>query len=217
MKYVAGPIRKGHVTFAHDLACYAAYYENDRAAGILDGLETDWRTRAAPALDLAGDGGGWAEGYYINYWLYEWLFFCEVARRCEGIDHYAEAPKFFENRAVAGMFEAYPGISTYNSRRSIPMGDSGGRVLGGDRDKILSYRRILASRFADDPDHQAVHTFNEQTPRSSVGVYGTRISSGEIRTSKRAAWKTLSCPISVKARVTSMLAAHGTTMRRISF
>ncbi len=226
MKYVAGPIRKGHVTFAHDLArcaivydlcyefwtrqqrvqfheymnatvdanvrsethvfhngwygykywgiglaCYACYYENDRAPAILEGLEADWRTRAAPALELAGDGGGWAEGYYINYWLYEWLFFCEVARRCEGLDHYAEAPKFFENRAVASMFEAYPGISTYGSRRPIPMGDGGGRVFGGDRDKVLSARRILVSRYADDPNHQAVHAFNEQTPRSSVGVY----------------------------------------------
>jgi hypothetical protein len=226
MKYVTGPIRKGHVPFAEDLAlcavvydlcheywtqeqrtkfheymnatvdanvnsethvfhngwygykhwgiglaCYASYYENDRAPAILEELETDWRTRAAPALELAGDGGGWAEGYYINYWLYEWLFFCEVARRCGGIDHYADAPKFFENRAVAGMFETYPGISTYNSRRSIPMGDGGGRVFGGDRDKALSSRRILVSRFADDPDHQAVYTFNEQTPRSSVGDY----------------------------------------------
>ncbi len=226
MKYIEGPIRAGHVTFAHDLArcaivydlcyeywttaqraqfhryvnstvdanvrsethvfhngwygykhwgiglaCYAAYYENERAPAILEGLEADWRTRAAPALELAGDGGGWAEGYYINYWLYEWLFFCEVARRCEGLDHYAEAPKFFENRAVASMFEAYPGISTYGSRRPIPTGDGGGRRFGGDRDKVLSARRILVSRYVDDPDHRAVHTFNEQTPRSSVGDY----------------------------------------------
>jgi hypothetical protein len=244
MKYVTGPIKVGHVPFAHDLArcaivydlchefwtaeqraqfhkymnatvdanvksethvfhngwygyknwgiglaCYATYYENDRAAAILDELEADWRTRAAPALELAGDGGGWAEGYYINYWLYEWLFFCEVARRCGGIDYYTDAPKFFENRAVAGMFETYPGISTYNSRRSIPMGDGGGRVFGGDRDKALSARLILVSRFADDTDHQVVHTFNEQTPRSSVGVYAykdflwrdTNIKSGDLK------------------------------------
>jgi hypothetical protein len=244
MKYVTGPIKIGHVPFAHDLArcaivydlchefwtkeqraqfqkymnatvdanvrsethvfhngwygyknwgiglaCYATYYENDRAATILDELEADWRTRAAPALELAGDGGGWAEGYYVNYWLYEWLFFCEVARRCGGVDYYADAPKFFENRAVAGMFETYPGISTYNSRRSIPMGDGGGRVFGGDRDKALSARRILVSRFAGDPDHQVVHTFNEQTPRSSVGVYAykdflwrdTSIKSGNLK------------------------------------
>ena len=226
MKYITGPIRAGHVTFAHDLArcaivydlcydcwtqeqrakfheymnktvdanvrsethvfhnawygykqwgiglaCYAAYYENDRAPAILRTLEEDWRTRAAPALELAGDGGGWAEGYYVNYWLYEWLFFCEAARRCEGIDYYAQAPKFFENRAVASMFETYPGISTYNSRRSIPMGDGGGRVFGGDRDKVLSARRILVNHFREDSADEVVHTFNEQTPRSSVGAY----------------------------------------------
>jgi hypothetical protein len=226
MKYIEGPIRKGHVTFGHDLArcaivydlchehwtqeqrirfheymnqtvdanirseshvfhngwygyknwgiglaCYATYYENDRAPEILRALEQEWRTRAAPALDVAGDGGGWAEGYYINYWLYEWLFFCEAARHCEGIDYYRDAPKFFMNRAIASMFEAYPGIREYNSRRSIPMGDGGGRVFGGDRDKVLSARRILVNHFRDDPAHQVVHTFNESTPRSSVGVY----------------------------------------------
>ena len=120
---------------------------------------------------MAGEGGGWAEGYYVNYWLYEWLFFCEVARHCQGIDYYTQAPKFFENRAVAGMFETYPGLRIYNSRRPIPMGDGGGRLFGGDRDKALSARRILVNRFRDDPGHQAVHTFNELTPRSSVGVY----------------------------------------------
>jgi len=226
MKYINGPIRKGHVTFAHDLArcsvvydlcheywteaqresfceylnktvdvnigsethvfhngwygyknwgiglaCYASYYENPRAGEILGTLEEDWRTRAAPALELAGNGGGWAEGYYINYWLYEWLFLCEVARNCEGVDYYAQAPKFFESRAVASMFEAYPGIGTYNSRRPIPMGDGGGRTFGGDRDKVLSARRILVNHYRNDPNHQAVHAFNETTPRSSVGAY----------------------------------------------
>lgn len=226
MKYVNGPIRKGHVTFGHDLArcaivydlchpywtpkqrqafhdymnktvdanvrsethvfhngwygyknwgiglaCYATYHENDRAPAILRSLEAEWRSRAAPALELAGAGGGWAEGYYINYWLYEWLFFCEVARHCEGVDYYASAPTFFQNRAIAGMFEAYPGISTYHSRRPVPMGDGGGRVFGGDRDKALSARRILVNHFRDDRNHQAVHAFNETTPRSSVGVY----------------------------------------------
>jgi len=226
MRYINGPIQKGHVPFAHylarcalvydlcyeywskaqrtklceymnktvdanrrsethvfhngwygyknwgiGLACYATYYENERAPIILKALEHDWRTRAAPALNMAGNGGGWAEGYYINYWLYEWLFFCEVARRCGGLDYYSMAPKFFHNRAVASMFEVYPGIKIYHSRRPIPMGDSGGRVFGGDRDKALSARRILVNRFREDPSHQVVHAFNEITPRSSVGAY----------------------------------------------
>lgn len=226
MKYVEGPIRKGHETFGHDLArcaivydlCYpawmaaerakfhdyvnntvdanlqsethvfhngwygykqwgiglagyATYHENDRAPEIIEALEEEYRTRAAPALELAGAGGGWAEGYYVHYWLYEWLFFCEAARRCEGVDYYAMAPNFFSQRAIAGTFEMYPGIREYGSRRPVPMGDGGGRLFGGDRDKSLSARRILANYYRDDPAHQAVHAFNETTPRSSVGVY----------------------------------------------
>jgi hypothetical protein len=226
MKYINGPIRKGHVTFAHDLArcaivydlcheywsqserakfhaymnktvdanirsethvfhngwygyknwgiglaCYATFYENERAEEILRALEKEYQNRAAPALELAGAGGGWAEGYYINYWLYEWLFFCEVARNCEGIDYYAMAPGFFSDRAIASMFEAYPGIKIYNSRRPVPMGDGGGRMFGGDRDKALSARRILVNHFREDSSHQVVHAFNETTPRSSVGIY----------------------------------------------
>jgi hypothetical protein len=247
IKYINGPIRKGHVPFGHDLArcaivydlchecwtheqrakfheymnktvdanirseshvfhngwygyknwgiglaCYATYYENERAPAILRALEQEWRARAAPALNLAGDGGGWAEGYYINYWLYEWLFFCEVARYCEGIDYYKSAPKFFQNRAVANMFETYPGIREYNSRRSIPTGDGGGRVFGSDRDKALSARRILVNYFRNDEDHQVAHAFNETTPRSSVGVYAykdflwrdTTVKKGELKNFK---------------------------------
>ena len=161
----------GYKNWGIGLACYATYYENPRAEAILRSLESDYRTRAAPALKLAGDGGGWGEGYYVNYWLYEWLFFCEVARWCEGVDYYAMAPAFFRNRAVASIFETYPGIGTYNTRRPIPMGDGGGRVFGGDRDKALSARRILVNHFRDEPSHQAVHAFNETTPRSGAGTY----------------------------------------------
>ena len=161
----------GYKHWGIGLACYASYYENPQARAILRGLEEDWRGRAAPAMELAGAGGGWAEGYYINYFLYEWLFFCEAARRCEGVDYYADAPPFFRQRAIAGMFEAYPGIREYGSRRPIPMGDGGGRRFGGDRDKALSARRILVNYFRDDLEHQVVHAFNETTPRSSVGVY----------------------------------------------
>jgi len=145
----------GYKNWGIGLACYAAYCENPRAEGILRSLESEFRTRAAVALELAGDGGGWGEGYYVNYWLYEWLFFCEVARFCEGVDYYAMAPAFFRHRAVAGMFETYPGIGIYNTRRPVPMGDGGGRVFGGDRDKALSARRILVNHFRNDPKREA--------------------------------------------------------------
>jgi len=161
----------GYKHWGIGLAGYATYHENVQAPAILKALEEDYRTRAAPALELAGAGGGWAEGYYIHYWLYEWLFFCEVARRCEGVDYYALAPSFYTHRAVASMFEMYPGLGEYHTRRPLPMGDGGGRLFGGDRDKALAARRILVNYFRDDPAHQAVHAFNESTPRSGVGVY----------------------------------------------
>ena len=158
----------GYKHWGYGLAAYATWYENKRAPEILAGLERDYRERAAPALELSGNGGGFAEGYYINYWLYEWLFFCEVARFCEGVDYYELAPKFYRNRAVAGMFESYPGIRENNSRRPIPMGDSGGQKFRRERDKALSARRILVNHYRDDPAHQVVHAFNETTPVSGV-------------------------------------------------
>ena len=161
----------GYKNWGIGVACYATFYENERAPAVLRALEKDYLTRAAPALELAGEGGGWAEGYYIHYWLYEWLFFCEIARRCEGVDYYAAAPKFYRERALASMLEIYPGLSDYGSRRCLPMGDGGGRLFGGDRDKTLVARRILVSRFREDPVHQSIHSFNEITPRVSVGNY----------------------------------------------
>ena len=156
----------GYKHWGYGLACYATWYENPRAPEILAETERDYRERAAPALELSGNGGGFAEGYYINYWLYEWLFFCEVSRLCEGVDRYALAPDFYRERAVACMFEAYPGIREYGTRRPIPIGDGGGRVYGGDRDKSLSARRILVNFYRDDPANQVVNFFNETTPAS---------------------------------------------------
>ena len=153
------------------LSCYATWYENERAPSYLQTMEKDYRERAAPALELAGNGGGWGEGYYVNYFSYAWMFFCHVAKVCGGQDYFATAPSFYKNRAVAGMFEAYPGIKENNTHRPIPMGDGGGRVFGSDRDKLLSARRILVNHFRDDPAHQVVHTFNERTPRAGNVIH----------------------------------------------
>jgi len=161
----------GYKHWGIGLACLATYDENPRAPAIMQTLLDDYRTRAAPALRLAGAGGGWAEGYYVHWWIYEWLFFCEAAHRCADLDLFADAPSFYQNRAIASMFEMYPGTREYGSRRPIPMGDSGGITFGGERDKELAARRILVNHYRDDPAHQYVHAFNETTPRSSVGVY----------------------------------------------
>jgi len=161
----------GYKNWGCGLAAYATYYDNPDSPKLLRAIEKEYIERAAPALELSGDGGGFAEGYYVNYWIYQWTVFCNVAFRCEGVDYFEMAPKFFQSRAVAGIFEMYPGISEYGSRRPIPMGDGGGRLFGGDRDNTLNSRRILAGHYRNDPDHQAVFAFDESTPRVSVGDF----------------------------------------------
>jgi len=159
--------------WGYGLASYATMYEYERAPEILATTMRDYETRAAPALELAGGGGGWAEGFYTNYWQYKWVFFCEAARFCQGLDLYALAPSFFRNRAMASMFEMYPGLREYDSRRAIPIGDGPGPLFHPSRDEALSIRRILASHFREDPTHQAVHDFNEVTPKvgAESGAY----------------------------------------------
>lgn len=153
------------------LGALATYHENERSPAILQALETEYRQRAAPALEMAGAGGGWAEGYYIHYWLYEWLFFCDVVLRLQGVDYFEMAPSFYRQRAIASVFETLPGLSQYGSRQPVSMGDGGGRLFAGDRDKQLAARQILVNRYRDDAVHHAVHAFNQTTPTTSVGNY----------------------------------------------
>lgn len=160
----------GYKQWGIGLAAYAAYHENERAPGVLAALEREFRERVVPSMKLAGAGGGWAEGYYVNYFSYEWLLFCDAALRCEGVDYFAMSPEFLGQRAVASMFEAYPGLREFGSRRPVPIGDSGGRVFTGERDEALAARRILVNRFRDDPAHRAVHAFNEATPVSGASA-----------------------------------------------
>lgn len=170
----------GYKHWGYGMAAYALMHDDPEAATILKNLERDYLNLAAPALRLAGNGGGWAEGYYIHFWLFEWMFFCETARIVEGLDYYAAAPEFYEQRATAAMFEFYPPVmppspvpSAYAtatvkpigvSRRPIPMGDGAGRYNTYERDKTLTVLRMLVNRHANDPAYQAVHAFNLQTP-----------------------------------------------------
>jgi len=151
--------------WGYGVAAYATYYERPESPLLLKTVEQEYREIACPALELSGDGGGFAEGYYIHYWIYEWTVFCQVALNCEGVDYFAMAPKFFNYRAIAGMFEMFPGIDACGSRRPVPMGDGGGRYASSERDKTLNAMRILTSYHRNDPAHQVVFTFNETTPK----------------------------------------------------
>ncbi|MBE7467482.1 MAG: heparinase II/III family protein [Planctomycetes bacterium] len=158
----------GYKNWGIGLACYATLHENPRARGFLDALLNDYRTRACPALELAGAGGGWAEGHYVHYWIFEWLVFCEAARACEGLDLYACAPKFFGSRAIASLFEVWPGHAPHELNRPVPMGDGGYGTYGGYSEKILAARRILCAHYRDDPAHAAAAAYNRKIERTCI-------------------------------------------------
>jgi len=156
----------GYKHFGIGLGCYATMGENPRAEELLRAIEKDYIERAVPCLKVAGDGGGWAEGYYTNYWVYFWLIFCEAARTCEGVDYYKLAPEFYQNRAVTSMFELSPGVQERFTHRSIPMGDgNGGRLCKRERDWALAARAILSNYYRTDPAHQAVKEYDAATPQ----------------------------------------------------
>jgi hypothetical protein len=161
----------GYKNWGIGLACYATMFENPRAVDILAALDADFRTRAVPCLEHAGEGGGWAEGHYIHYWIYEWLVFCESARLCEGVDYYPLAPKFFANRAVASMFEMLPGHQPNEVNRAVPDGDGGYGTYGGFSEKILAARRILVNYYRNDLAHQMVHAYNQIVPHLCIPEY----------------------------------------------
>ncbi len=155
----------GYKMWGFGLAGYATYPENPRAREMLDWTTKDVVERAVPAQKYAGDGGGWPEGYYVHYFLYDWLLYCEAARRLEGIDYYEMAREFYAQRAICEMFECYPGRFEYNSRKMPCWGDGGGKVYGGDRDMAMCVRRILARYFLpEDQTMRYVVAFNRETP-----------------------------------------------------
>ena len=156
------------------LSCLATMHENPRAEPLFEEIDKEYHARAVPALKIGGAGGGFPEGYYTHYWIYEWIVAVHCLNTCAKMDYFATAPEFYKNRAIAGMFEMYPTFREGGSRRPVPSGDSGGRQLHPERDKSLASQRILVNHYRDDPAHQAVHTYNQQVPRASFNFAAYR-------------------------------------------
>ncbi|MBA2479687.1 MAG: heparinase II/III family protein [Planctomycetes bacterium] len=146
------------------VALLAVMYETEKELFMLYNIDREFRTLCVDALKLAGDGGGYAEGFYVNYYMQDWLFACEAMRRCTGADYLAAAPEFYASRAIASAFEQYPGVRERGSRRPICVGDGRGRFFKVERDSALTANRMLVAHYRDDSDHQAINSFLNLTP-----------------------------------------------------
>jgi hypothetical protein len=151
------------------LGCLAVMYETEKEPFMLYGIDREFRYVAADCLRLAGKGGGYAEGFYVNYYMCEWLMACMAMKECTGADYLEFVPEFYRQRAMASVFEYYPTIREHGTRRSICVGDGRGRFFKLERDRALAANRILVGKYAKDPEHQALNTFLLQTPH--VGAF----------------------------------------------
>ncbi len=163
------PFHNGWYAMRHNgygAAGLATMHEWERAPAFLAEVDHALKTLGHPALDFAGNGGCFTEGFYTQYWIESWVMFLAMVHHASGLDLFAACPSFYKNRAVASMFECYPGLQERGSRRGVAFGDAGGRYFGHqrERDRNRTARNILINHFRDDADHQSVASFQDTSP-----------------------------------------------------
>jgi hypothetical protein len=155
----------GYKNYGFIQGLLAVMHETEKELIPLYLIDREFRTVAADALRLAGEGGGYPEGFYVNYYMHNWLLACECMLKCTGADYLAEAPLFYKERAIASMFEQYPGIRERGSRRPVCVGDGRGRFFKVERDAVLMANHLLVNRYRNEPAHQAVKAFLNLQPK----------------------------------------------------
>jgi len=126
---------------------YATRGENPRAQEFHDyALKYLYEARMAPILNQFGAGGGHTEaGWYARGSLWYLVEALELARRVEGYDGFAQAPRFFYQRLALELFQSYPGLWIYGSERYPVEGD--GSYLYGGHNEAGRFSRLLLSQY----------------------------------------------------------------------
>lgn len=127
---------------------YATQGENPRAQEFHDyALKYLYEARMAPIFNQFGAGGGHTEaGWYARVSLWPIVEALELARRVEGYDGFAQAPRFFYGRLAYGLFQSYPGLWQYGSER-FPVEGDGSYLYGGHSENTRHVRMILSQYF----------------------------------------------------------------------
>ncbi|MCD6405907.1 MAG: heparinase II/III family protein [Planctomycetes bacterium] len=128
---------------------YATWGENPRAEDFRDyALINLYEGKVVPLLNEFGAGGGFTEcGWYGRHSLWHLVQALELARRFEGYDGFAKAPRFFYQRLAYEMLQPYPGLWVYGSQRFACEGD-GSLVFGGSNTYPMLMRNLLAQYFS---------------------------------------------------------------------
>lgn len=148
---------------------YATWGENPRAKEFRDyALTKLYDGKVLPVLREFGAGGGFTEaGWYARGSLWNLAQALELARRVEGYDGFAKAPRFFYQRLAYEMFQPYPGLWTYGTERYSDEGD-GSTVYGGHTEYPRHLRTLLASYYGGSPLARAVENKRRKGSNSAA-------------------------------------------------
>lgn len=127
---------------------YATWGENPRAKEFRDHALIDlYEGKVVPVLIQLGAGGGLPEGgWYARVALWALVRALELARRIEGYDGFALAPKFFYQRLAYEMLHSYPTAINGLPFERYPMEGDG--FEGVDEAPRLT-RSVIAQYFRD--------------------------------------------------------------------
>ena len=126
-------------------AAYATWGENPRAMEFRDyALKKLYEGGVLPVLQEFGAGGGYTEcGWYTRGCLWNLVKGLEMARRFDGYDGFAKAPRFFYQRLAYEMLQPYPGLGQYGAEHYAVEGD-GANTYGGHVEYPRHTRTVLA-------------------------------------------------------------------------
>ena len=127
---------------------YATWGENPMAKEFRDhAIRKLYEQLLLPVLNEFGEGGGWTEcGWYQRHSLWHMAEALELARRVEGYDGFAKAPRFFYQRLAYEMLQPYPKNRPDDTERFAVEGDGSDRYWSGDEAPHL-LRDLLAEYF----------------------------------------------------------------------
>ncbi len=127
---------------------YATANDNPRAMEFRDyAIKKLYEGLVAPALVEFGAGGGYTEcGWYTRGCLWNLVKGLEMARRFDGYDGFAKAPRFFYQRLAYEMLEGYPGFGEYGAEHYAVEGD-GANTYGGHTEYPRELRTVLAQYY----------------------------------------------------------------------
>ena len=125
---------------------YATRGENPRADEFRDKAIALYENKVVPILNMFGAGGGFTEaGWYARYSMWSLVRALELARRVEGYDGFAKAPRFFYQRLAYELFQAYPGLWIYGAPRYSVEGD--GSYLYGSHSEAARHSRMILEQY----------------------------------------------------------------------